>query len=145
MQDHLDMGAKLLIATGAVAVEPEGLPFGVRVLIDAAEEILVVSPRLATRIDWITSDTDRAKLQADERLQAVLGQLDDLGIPATGTIGADDPLVALEDAVRSFGPDHLLIALRSRTQSDWQERGLLDRIEERIAIPVTAFRLPFAD
>jgi hypothetical protein len=133
MQDDLDMGAKLLIATGAVAVEPEGLPFGVRVLIDAAEEILVVSPRLATRIDWITSDTDRAKLHAD------------LGIPATGTIGADDPLVALEDAVRSFGPDHLLIALRSRTQSDWQERGLLDRIEERIAIPVTAFRLPFAD
>ena len=95
-------------------MNPEALPFGVRVLIDAAEEIFVVAPRLPTRLDWITSDTDRAQVHADERLQAVLGHLDELGVTAKGAVGADDPLVALEDAIRRFGPDHLLIALRSR-------------------------------
>ena len=126
-------------------MNPEALPFGVRVLIDAAEEIFVVAPRLPTRLDWITSDTDRAQVHADERLQAVLGHLDELGVTAKGAVGADDPLVALEDAIRRFGPDHLLIALRSRTRSDWQEHGLLDQIQQRFALPLTAFRLSLAD
>jgi len=29
---------------------------------------------------------------------------------AGGVVGSDDPLVAFEDAVREFAPDHLLIA-----------------------------------
>jgi hypothetical protein len=35
---------RLLIATGAVAVNPADLPGGVRLLLDAAEEILVLAP-----------------------------------------------------------------------------------------------------
>jgi hypothetical protein len=136
------MGAKLLIAAGAVAVNPADLPFGIRSLIEAADEIFVVSPTLPTRIDWITSDTDRAKVQADERLEALLGQLDELGASAEGAVGADDPLVALEDALRSFAPDHLLIGLREGGQAGWQEKGLLDQIERRFAIPMTVFQLP---
>jgi hypothetical protein len=138
------VSAKLLIAAGAVAVDPADLPFGIRSLIDAADEVFVVSPTLPTRIDWITSDTHRAKVQADERLQALLGQLDELGASAEGEVGADDPLLALEDAFRGFGPDHLLIGLRAGAEAGWQEQGLLDRIERRFAIPMTVFELPFA-
>jgi hypothetical protein len=138
------MGAKLLIAAGAVAVNPADLPFGIRSLIDAADEIFVVSPTLPTRIDWITSDTDRARVEADVRLQTLLGQLDELEARAEGAVGADDPLVALEDAFRSFEPDHLLIGLREGAEAGWQEEGLLDRIERRFAIPMTVVQLPFA-
>jgi hypothetical protein len=48
---------RLLIATGAVSPNPADLPAGVRLLLDAAEEILVAAPSLPTRIDWITSDS----------------------------------------------------------------------------------------
>ncbi|MGN6867542.1 MAG: hypothetical protein ACTHMY_03960 [Solirubrobacteraceae bacterium] len=136
--------AKLLIATGAVAVNPADLPFGVRLLLDAADDILVVAPSLPTRIDWITSDTDRARLQADERLHAVLGQLEELGVAAHGRVGSDAPLEALEDAIRGFAPDHLLIAIRSETQAGWQERGLLEEIQQRFDIPMTVFQLPLS-
>ncbi len=135
---------KLLIATGAVAVNPADLPAGVRLLLDAAEEILVVAPRLPTRIDWITSDTDRARLQADQRLQAVLGQLGELGVEAEGAVGSDEPLEALEDAIRSFGPDHLLIAIRTGVEAGWQERTLLEDIQQRFGLPMTVFQLPFS-
>jgi hypothetical protein len=134
---------RLLIATGAVAVNPADLPGGVRLLLDAAEEILVLAPSLPSRIDWITSDTDRARLKADQRLHAVLGQLEELGVEAEGAVGSDEPLEALEDAIRTFEPDHLLIAIRSGARAGWQERGLLEDIQQRFGIAMTVFQLPF--
>src|SRR5689334_20151032 len=117
---------RLLIAAGQVAPDLGELPFGVQLLIEAAEEILVISPRLPTRLEWLASATDRATQQADERLGAVLGQLEDAGVEADGEVGADDPLVAFEDAVAQFSPSHLLIAVRDEDKAGWQERGLLE-------------------
>jgi hypothetical protein len=133
---------RLLIATGGTAVSPADLPSGVQLLLDAADQILVVAPSLPARIDWITSDTDRARRHADQRLHTVLGQLEELGVTATGALGSDEPLEALEDAIRSFAPDHLLIAVRSETQAGWQERGLLEKIQQRFGIPMTVFQIP---
>jgi hypothetical protein len=134
------MGLRLLIVAGEAAASAEQLPGGIRSLIDAATEIIVISPALPGRLDWIASDTDKATERADERLQTVLGQLDELG--ARGRIGADDPLLAFEDAIREFAPDHLLIALRHEDRSGWQERRLLDRVLDRFEIPMTVFQLP---
>ena len=131
----------MLIATGGVAGSVEELPSGVRLLIDAADEITVIAPSLPGRLDWLTSDTDKATERADERLRAVLGQLDDAGSSARGQVGADDPLTAFDDAVRDLSPDHLLIALRREDHADWQERGLIDAVLARFAIPITVFQL----
>ncbi|HWG09375.1 MAG TPA: hypothetical protein VN672_10245 [Solirubrobacteraceae bacterium] len=137
------MSRRLLIATGAAAVNLGDLPCGVRLLIEAAESIFVTAPTLPSRLEWITSDTDEATMHADERLAVVLDQLSELGAAAEGQVGSDDPLVALEDAIRSFEPDHLILGLRPAEGSGWQERGLLDRIEQRFGrIPITVFRLP---
>jgi hypothetical protein len=136
------MARRLLIAAGEAASDPGQLPFGVRELIDAAEEILVVTPTLPSRFEWLSSATDRAREQADERLRMVLGQLADLGSEAAGEVGADDPLLAFEDAIRDFAPDHLLIALRAEDDAGWQERGLLDQLERRFGLPMTVFSLP---
>ena len=80
------------------------LPSGVRLLIDAADEITVIAPSLPGRLDWLTSDTDKATERADERLRAVLGQLDDAGSSARGQVGADDPLTAFDDVIGEMSP-----------------------------------------
>ena len=36
----------------------------------------MITPRLLGRLEWLVSDTDRATHEADERLDAVLGQMD---------------------------------------------------------------------
>jgi hypothetical protein len=82
-------------------------------------------------------------LKADQRLHAVLGQLEELGVEAEGAVGSDEPLEALEDAIRTFEPDHLLIAIRSGARAGWQERGLLEDIQQRFGIAMTVFQLPF--
>lgn len=133
---------RLLIAVGQAASRVEELPFGVRLLIDGAEEILVISPLLPGRFEWLASATDRAREQADERLRSVLGQLEEIGAEAEGGLGADDPLLAFEDAVAQFSPTHVLIGLRDQDHAGWQERGLLDALLERLRVPITVFDVP---
>jgi hypothetical protein len=137
------MTSKLLIAAGQAASESEDVPSSVRELISSADEVLVIAPTLPGRFEWLSSATDEAREQADERLQAVLGQVTEIqesgGV--RGEVGADDPLLAFEDAVREFEPDHILIGLRSDMRSAWQERGLLDQVLGRFGIPVTVFQL----
>ncbi len=135
-----DQGSRLLIAAGEAASRPEDVPAAVRSLIDAADSILVMAPSLPGRFDWLVSSTDKARQQADERLDVVLGHLREMGADARGQIGADDPLLAFEDAIRQFAPDHLLVGLRADDRKRWQERGLLDQIQQRFAIPTTVFQ-----
>jgi hypothetical protein len=58
------MGARLLIAAGQAASGTQHLPFGVRELVSAAEEVLVLAPTLPSRFEWLASATDRAREQA---------------------------------------------------------------------------------
>jgi hypothetical protein len=135
------MAKRLLIAAGETAASADDLPFGVRELIDAADEVLVMTPALPTRFEWLASATDKAREQADERLQTILGQIEKLGTDAAGTVGADDPLLAFEDALAAFEADHILVALRPPERSSWQEQGLLDQLLDRFEVPVTVFSL----
>jgi hypothetical protein len=135
-------GTRLLIATGEAAASEDELPRLVRALIENASELLVMTPMLISRLQWLASDTDRARYEADERLSTVLGQVETLAPEADirGRIGDDTPFTAFADAIREFLPDHILIALRSSDHSGWQERGLLDQIRE-FGIPITVFQL----
>ena len=135
-------GTRLLIATGGAAASDDELPRLVQALIENASELLVMTPMLISKLQWLASDTDRARYEADERLSAVLGHIETLAPEASirGRIGDDTPLTAFADAIREFVPDHILVALRSSDHSGWQERGLLDQIIE-FGIPITVFQL----
>ena len=135
------MPKRLLIVAGEAADNADALPFGVRELIEAADEVLVVTPALPTRFEWLASATDKAREQADERLREVLTQIEELGIEPDGDVGADDPMLAFEDALRDFPADHILVGLRAPDRAGWQERGLLDQLLDRFALPVTVFSL----
>jgi len=137
---EVDRGSRLLIAAGEAASRPEDLPAGVRSLIDAADTILVMAPALPGRLDWLVTSSENTRQQADERLGVVMGHLQEMGADAQGEVGADDPLLAFEDAIRQFAPDHLLVGLRADDRRRWQERGLLDQIQQRFAVPTTVFQ-----
>ncbi len=134
--------ARLLIATGEAASDLSEIPSGARLLIDAATEVLVVVPALPSRIAWLASDTDKTREIADRRLRVVVDQVADEETKTEGVVGADDPLLAFEDAIADFQPDHILIGLRGPGQGGWQERGLVDKVLERFGLPVTVFRFP---
>ncbi|MDF2752136.1 MAG: amino acid permease [Gaiellaceae bacterium] len=136
-------GARLLIITGAAVADVEELPALVRSLITSASEILVVTPVLPGRLQWLASDTDRVRHEADERLQSVMSHVEQLAPEraVSGGAGDETPLSAFADAVRRFRPDHILVALRASDHSAWQERQLVDRVREAFHIPLTIFEI----
>jgi hypothetical protein len=134
-------GGRLLVATGAAVADLEELPPLVRGLLGAASDVLVITPILPGALQWLVSDTDRARHEADERLNGVLGHMAEMDVPAEGRVGDETPLTAFDDAVRDFKPDHILIALRSGEDAGWQERGLVDQIRASFRIPITVFEI----
>jgi hypothetical protein len=133
---------RLLVLAGAAVADLDELPGQVAGVIGEAEEVFVVTPTLPTGIQWLMSDTDRARHQADERLDRILGQLDPSGARVVGgAVGDDTPMTAVFDHVRAFDPDHILLALRSPEHADWQERGLIERIESDVGVPLTVFEI----
>jgi hypothetical protein len=132
---------RLLIVTGATVSSLDELPESVRALVDRASDVFVVTPSLPSRLQWLASDVDPSRGLADERLNAVLGQLTSMEVDATGRVGADDPLTAFGDAIREFRPDHILIGLRAADHAGWQERRLLDSVVANFHLPTTVFEI----
>jgi nucleotide-binding universal stress UspA family protein len=99
--------------------------------------VLVVSPALNTPIRHWASDEDPAREQARQRLEASLKRLRESGIEARGEVGDADPLQAIEDAVRTFGPDEIIISTHPEGRSHWLERGVVTGARERFAVPIT--------
>jgi hypothetical protein len=101
------------------------------------EELLVVCPALNSRLRHWASDEDPARAQAQKRLDRSLARLASVGITARGEIGDADPLQAMEDALRIFGADEIVISTHPPGRSHWLERGVVEGARERFEVPVT--------
>jgi hypothetical protein len=108
-----------------------------RVTSGRPNQVLVVSPALNSPLKHWVSDEDKARVRAQERLDASLSQLADLGIDARGEVGDADPLQAMEDALRTFGADEIIISTHPEGRSNWLERGVVSGARERFAVPIT--------
>jgi hypothetical protein len=100
-------------------------------------EILVVSPALNSPLKHWISDEDEARAAAQERLERSLARLRSAGIEARGEVGDGEPLQAMEDALRTFGADEIIISTHPEGRSHWLERGVVERARERFTVPVT--------
>jgi nucleotide-binding universal stress UspA family protein len=104
---------------------------------DVREEVLVVCPALNTPLKHWVSDEDAARVAAQKRLDASVRQLREAGVNVRGEVGDGDPLQAMEDALRTFGADEIVISTHPEGRSNWLERGVVSNARERFAVPIT--------
>lgn len=97
----------------------------------------VVCPALTSRLKTWTSDEDGGRAAAQERLEASLARLADVGVTASGEVGDLDPLVAIADAVHTFHPDEIVVSTHPEGRSNWLERGVVVEARRRYDVPVT--------
>jgi hypothetical protein len=101
------------------------------------EEVLVVCPALNSAVRHWASDEDGARAAAQQRLDASLRQLRGYGVAASGSVGDGDPLQAIEDALRTFGADEIVISTHPEGRSNWLERNVVGAAKERFDVPIT--------
>jgi hypothetical protein len=100
------------------------------------EEVLVVCPALNSPLRTWVSDEDGARAAAQERLDSTLARLAAAGVDARGEVGDGDPLQAIDDALRTFGADEIVISTHPVGRSNWLERGVVSGAKERFDVPI---------
>jgi hypothetical protein len=86
-------------------------------------DVLVVVPALASTLEAVTGAVDDRRAEAEATAAALAESLS-----ARAEVGADDPALAAEDALRVFGADEVLVA---------GDDVMVDAIRQRVAIPVS--------
>lgn len=99
--------------------------------------VLVVCPALNSPLRHWVSDEDQARAAAQERLNRSLRELARLGIDARGEVGDADPVQAIEDGLRTFGADEVIISTHPEGRSNWLERGVVSGARERFDVRIT--------
>jgi hypothetical protein len=101
-------------------------------------ELMVVAPVLVSRTHFVTTDVDREMDQARERLELTLDWARAHGLRARGHIGDPmHPMLAVEDDLRRFGPDEVIVATHPAESTNWQEADLMARLRAELDVPVT--------
>ncbi len=102
-------------------------------------EILVVVPALTSSpLEHWASDVDAAIAEARQRLEDSLRAMESAGLAARGDVGDHhEPNAALEDALRYFAADEVIISTHPPHRSRWLERGVVDRARREVPLPIT--------
>jgi hypothetical protein len=102
---------------------------------DDATTMVVVPAAKQSRLQWLANDEDRARdvaQRASERLAN-----DTPGVTVAAEVGDADPLQAIEDALRRFDADEIVVVTRPEEQATWLEQRVTEHgIAEVNGIPV---------
>jgi GABA permease len=137
MPGHEDDDHRILVVANETVGGEELLAELKRRAENVRAQVFVVSPALNSKLRHWVSDEDKARVDAQNRLDESLASMRAAGIEARGQIGDGDPLQAIEDGIRIFAPDELVISTHPEGRSNWLERGVVDATRTRFACPVT--------
>jgi hypothetical protein len=96
---------------------------------EGATDVLVVVPALVSTVKALTGAVDDEREAAQTTAESLAGELSRAGVQARGVVGADDTVLAIEDALREFGADEIVLVDHDEV--------LLAKARERFALPVS--------
>jgi hypothetical protein len=98
-------------------------------------EVRVVAPASGiSRLDWLTNAEDDARAEA-----GALADKTAEAAPAADVqtdVGDSDPVSAIEDALREFPADEVLVITRPDEDASWLESGSGETAQNRFRLPV---------
>jgi hypothetical protein len=100
---------------------------------DAEADVLVVSPALNPLLPHWAADVSAARADAARRLETSLERLRWAGVDAHGSVGDSNPMLAIEDALREYPADEVLVVAGERADGD-----LTSELRRRLDRPVEA-------
>ena len=132
------MSRRILVVTTA-PVEGDALRERVRehAAGEDAELRVVATASDLSPLAWLATDEDKARREAGQRAadvgEAVAPEADEVETE----VGDTDPVQAIEDALRTFPADELLLVTRRDDDAGWLEEGAAAEALARFSLPVT--------
>lgn len=127
-------GRILVVATSKIGQEEIAQAIAPR--LDSDAEVKVIAPASAlSRLDWLTSAEDGARAEAAARADEVARAIPTEHVDAS--VGDADPLQAIDDAVRLFDPDAVVVVTRDDEEATWLKSGAGDSPRARFDVPIT--------
>ena len=101
-------------------------------------EVLLVSPALVgSRAERWASDIDEGLDLARERMARSVTALRGVGVEVRAEVGDPDPNMAIEDALRTFPADEIVISTLPAGKSRWLEHDVVERTRREVELPMT--------
>jgi len=110
--------------------------------LDGAAAVHLVVPVRVSRLHYVTDDEAEERRDAEESMLSFVRLLHERHIEATGSVGGDDPLEAIADALAWFPATEVLLAVPPAKDSYWLEQGLLARERALTPVAVTQVLVP---
>jgi GABA permease len=101
-------------------------------------QVMLVSPALVgSRAAQWASDVDEGMGLARERMARSVTALRGVGVEVRAEVGDPDPNMAIEDALRVFPADEIVISTLPPEQSRWLEHEVVERTRREVDLPMT--------
>jgi hypothetical protein len=128
--------ARRVIVVPTASIPDELLQTVVRAHAGTDAEIHVVAPASnISRLDWLTNDEDGARREAQALADQTAETVPTENVEAL--VGDSDPLQAIEDALRTFPADEVIIITMPDESGSWLESEAGEEAKRRFALPMT--------
>ena len=103
----------------------------------SGSEVMLVAPAFAENaVRFWMSDADDAIARAEQVWRESVERLGDAGIPAAGDTGEADPHTAIEDALKTFDADRIVVFTHRDEEQRYREDLDQRELAERFGRPV---------
>ena len=101
-------------------------------------EVMLVCPGMVgSRAERWASDVDKGMDAARERMDRSVAALRGVGVEVRAEVGDPDPNMAIEDALRDFPADEIVISTLPPGESRWLEHDVVERTRREVDLPMT--------
>jgi hypothetical protein len=129
---------KKLLVIATAPVEAGRLRDAVREHAGDEAEIRVVAPASdVSPLQWLANDEDAAREKAAGVASEAAETVEPEAARTEAQVGDTDPVQAIEDALRTFPADEVLVVTRPDDDASWLEEDSAQEARERFGVPVT--------
>ena len=134
-----DMSAKRLLVVATAPVEESVLRDRVRSHTGSADaEVRIVAPASdLSPLQWLATDEDEARGEAAEIARSAGRAVGEEAGEVETEVGDPDPVQAIEDALRKFPAEEVIVVTRPGDEAGWLEKDSAAAASERFGVPVT--------
>jgi hypothetical protein len=132
---------RVLVVSNEILADANEVPKAIRPILEDAVEIYVIAPALTSWLQWVASDIDGARVAADQRLHTVFKHMHANGLKPHGTVGEEDQVVAIADALAEFDAELIVLRLHApkSEHESWHEHRIAERVRSHFDLPTMVF------